>query len=64
MYIAMRNPNSPIHVLIPLQGGFTMKIEIKDKLNITVSPEFVAATGELISALAQLIAALHLAGII
>lgn len=41
-----------------------MKIEIKDKLNITIPPESILATGELISAIAQLIAALHLAGII
>lgn len=41
-----------------------MKIEIKDKLNITISPEFVASTGELITAIAQLITALHEAGII
>ncbi|WP_257152974.1 hypothetical protein [Bacillus toyonensis] len=41
-----------------------MKIEIKDKLNITISPEFVTSTGESIKAIAQLVTALHLAGII
>ncbi|MEI4713489.1 hypothetical protein WAG12_26330 [Bacillus cereus] len=41
-----------------------MKIEIKDKLSITVSPEFIASTGELITAISQLVTALHLAGII
>lgn len=46
------------------KGGFIMKIEIKDKLNITVSPEFISSTSELITALSQLVGVLHLAGII
>ena len=41
-----------------------MKIEIKDKLKITLSPEFVSSTGEVITAIGHLITALHLAGII
>ncbi|WP_283159859.1 hypothetical protein [Bacillus wiedmannii] len=41
-----------------------MKIEIKDKLNITVSPEFITSISKLIKSISQLVAALHLAGII